>query len=191
MPPRPPRPPPRPPALDAAALERAALDYLGRYAASTGQLRRVLQRRIRRAVQAGESVDVEAVTARITALLARMEASQLLNDAQFAEMRIAGLARRGTSSRAIRMKLREAGIDETVAADALSLYGGAPGTDPDRTAAIRLARRRRLGPFRTGTDRAAHRLRDMAVLARAGFASGLCRAVVDAPDVAALEAEDD
>ncbi|WP_395674811.1 RecX family transcriptional regulator [Inquilinus sp.] len=185
------RPPRRPPALDAAALERAALDYLGRYAASTGQLRRVLQRRIRRARQAGAEVDVEAVEARITALLERMVRSKLLDDAQFAEMRIAGLARRGRSTRAIRVKLREAGIDETVAADALSLYGGAPGADPDRAAAIRLARRRRLGPFRAEGDRTAHRMRDLAALGRAGFAPGLCRAVIDAPDAAALEAAEE
>ena len=185
------RPPRRPPKLDDAALERAALDYLGRYAASTGQLRRVLQRRIRRAQQAGAEVDVEAVEARIDSLLARMAQSKLLDDAQFAEMRIAGLARRGRSTRAIRVKLREAGIDETVADAALSLYGGAPGADPDRAAAIRLARRRRLGPFRAEADRAAHRLRDLAALARAGFAPGLCRAVIDAPDAAALEAAED
>jgi regulatory protein len=189
--PRPPRPPRRPPALDAAALERAALDYLGRYAASTGQLRRVLQRRIRRAAQAGTEVDVAAVEARITTLLERMTAARLLDDSQFAEMRIAGLARRGTSTRAIRMKLREAGLDETVADEALSLYGGAPGADPERAAAIRLARRRRLGPFRAEADRAAHRMRDLATLARAGFALGLCRAVVDAPDGAALETAED
>jgi regulatory protein len=34
-------------------------------------------------------------------------------------------------------------------------------------------------------------MRDLAALARAGFAPGLCRAVVDAPDVAALEAPED
>ena len=167
------------------------MEHIGRYAASTGQLRRVLQRRIRRALQAGAEVDVEAVETRITALLARMTRSGLLDDAQFAEMRVAGLARRGTSTRAIRVKLREAGLDETVAADALSLYGGAPGVDPDRAAAIRLARRRRLGPFRPEADRTPHRMRDLAALARAGFAPGLCRAVVYAPDAAALEAETD
>ena len=43
-----------------------------------------------------------------------------------------------------------------------------------------LARRRRLGPWRSGPERAARRDRDLAALARAGFDLQTARAVIDA-----------
>ena len=48
----------------------------------------------------------------------------------------------------------------------------------ERAAALSLARRRRIGPFRPG-ERAAFRQKDMAVLARAGFPFEVARAVID------------
>ena len=59
---------------------------------------------------------------------------------------------------------------------------------PERTAAINLARRRRLGPFRPDAERAARRDKDLAVLARAGFPRDLSCRVIDAPDREALRA---
>ena len=46
-------------------------------------------------------------------------------------------------------------------------------------AARAYAKRRRLGPYRRPDLRAAHRDRDLAALARAGFAYGLARRVID------------
>ena len=50
-----------------------------------------------------------------------------------------------------------------------------------------LARRRRLGPFRAEAERADRRHRDLAAMARAGFALAVARKVIDAADVAALD----
>lgn len=49
----------------------------------------------------------------------------------------------------------------------------------EEQAAQAYAKRRRLGPYRRPDQRAAHRDRDLAALARAGFAYGLARRVVD------------
>jgi regulatory protein len=62
------------------------------------------------------------------------------------------------------------------------------GGDPALAAALALARRRRLGPWRPPAARAARRDKDLAILARAGFPRGLATRIVDAPDIAALEA---
>jgi regulatory protein len=48
---------------------------------------------------------------------------------------------------------------------------------------VALARRRRLGPFRTAA-RAQHRLRDLAAMARAGFAYDLAKKVIDSEEIA-------
>jgi regulatory protein len=49
---------------------------------------------------------------------------------------------------------------------------------------VALARRRRLGPFRKAEARAEHRLRDLAAMARAGFAYALAEKVIDAEEIA-------
>jgi regulatory protein len=50
----------------------------------------------------------------------------------------------------------------------------------DFTAAVNLARRRRLGPYRPLAARAEMREKDLAALARAGFSYDIARRVVDA-----------
>ena len=62
-------------------------------------------------------------------------------------------------------------------------------TDPKQRewqAAVALARRRRLGPFRQ-KDRKEHRDRDLATMARGGFDYQLAKKVIDARDPDALD----
>ena len=58
--------------------------------------------------------------------------------------------------------------------------------EPDLAAAIRLAKKRRLGPFRL-KERAEMRQKDLAALARAGFDFDTCRRVIEAESAEALE----
>jgi regulatory protein len=63
-------------------------------------------------------------------------------------------------------------------------------TDPRQRewkAAIALARRRRLGPYRAAKDRQECRARDLAAMARAGFDYDVARKVIDAASVEALD----
>jgi regulatory protein len=173
--------------LDAASLERAAVDYLARYAASHAAVARVLERRIAMALRRGLIDDSIAQTARETArrVLDKLAGLGLLDDARFAEGRARSLVARGRSTAAIKATLRDKGIDGAGVARALdALEAETP--HPDRAAAINLARRRRLGPFRPDADRAARRDKDLAILARAGFPRDVCHRVIDAPDPEAL-----
>lgn len=54
-------------------------------------------------------------------------------------------------------------------------------------AACALVRRRRLGPYRPAGTRAAHRQKDLAALARAGFSLDMARKVLAAGNPEALE----
>ena len=161
-------------------LERWALHYLGRYASSAENLRRVLTRRVRR-----RSPDaVQPAAALIDALVARYRESGLLDDAAYAAARVQSLHRRGESMRAMRARLAAKGVSAADAADAVSgLRAAAP--DPDLAAACAFARRRRLGPFRrTAADHA----RELGAFARAGFSRRVAEAVLACADVAAVEA---
>ena len=183
-------PPPRqraPRKITDKYLHNAALHYLERYATSAENLRRVLQRRvIKSAAYHGTSVtDGEQL---IDALIRRFVESGLLDDAVYAAMRATSLNRLGNSQRLIRQKLRQKGVGTEATEAALeSLQRDQP--DPDLKAAIRLARRRRLGPYRTSGDRTDRREKDLAALARAGFSYDMARRVIDAERPEDLEEE--
>lgn len=194
---RPPRerPPPRPPNLGPAATRAAALRHLERFSCSAADLTRVLERRILRARDRGATLDaVDEETARrtIATVVGEMGRLGYVDDRRFAETKALSLSRQGKGRRAIADRLRRAGIDGDGIQAALTALAAESEGDPDRRAAIKLARRRRLGPFRaTPEDRADRRQRDMAALARAGFDLDLCRTIVEAPTVDALEAPGD
>lgn len=160
-------------------LERAALHYLERFASSSENLRRVLMRKVDRSVQA-HGTDREQAAGWVEALVERYRGAGLLNDDDYARLRAESLHRRGASTRAIREKLAAKGVDRDTADAALGGLREELDGDLDLAAAMALAKRRRLGPFRPAEARAAHREKDLAALGRAGFAYEIARRVVDA-----------
>lgn len=174
--------------ITAASIENAALAYLERFASSAENLRRVLMRRVDRSAQL-HGTDREQGAQWVDALIARYRQSGLLNDAGYAEMRTGSLFRRGVSTRVIRETLAAKGVSRETTAAALERLEADEDGHLDRRAAITLAKRRRLGPFRLEEVRAAHRDKDMATLGRAGFDYETARFVVDAEDVDSLLAE--
>ncbi len=168
-------------------LERAALFYLDRYATSADNLRRVLRRKVARSARV-HGTDPTAGEAVIEDLIARFLGAGLLDDARYAEARARSLSRRGQSLRGIRLQLLQKGVGEDEITAALACLRDDLG-DPELTAALVYTRRRRLGPFRPGPERKAQRERDLAALARRGFAAELVLKVIDAESAEALEEE--
>jgi regulatory protein len=158
-----------PPHPSEATLHEAALAYIARYAATQRGVLRVLDRRIDRWVRASAGADVaeaaQAAKRAARAVVARLVAAGLVDDAAYAAMRARSLTRAGRSRRAVAAHLAGKGIERAVAQDALP-------TDArlELAAAVALVRRRRLGAFRAEpADAEAHR-KALGVLARAGFA---------------------
>jgi regulatory protein len=164
--------------LDQDSLERAALDYLGQYASSAANLRRVLLRRVTRA--RADKDEAAAARRAIDGIIARLAERRLVDDRLYAAQLAASLHRRGTSAAKIRFRLAEKGIAEDDARAALAELGAA--AESELAAACALVRRRRLGPLRAKGSRAANRERDLGVLARAGFALDIARKVLAAHD---------
>ena len=166
--------------IEPELLERWALHYLGRYASSAENLRRVLMRRVRR-----HSPETAQVTAQlIDALVARYREAGLLDDAAYAAGRVHSLQRRGESMYAMRARLAAKGVAAADVADALSGLQ-TTAADPDLAAACAFARRRRLGPYRKS---AADRARELGAFARAGFSRRVAEAVLACADIEAIEA---
>ena len=177
----------RPRRMTAERIENIALHYLSRYASSSGNLRRVLMRRIERAAAAHG--DDPAVGAEIAdALIARFLRSGVIDDRVYATQKAASLQRRGTSRFAIRGKLRQKGVETDLIDDAVATLDEDGSGAGELAAACALVRRRRLGPCRPASKRAAMRQKDLATLARAGFGLDVARRALGAPDLATLEA---
>ncbi len=178
--------PVRPPNITPAALNEAAFAYLERYASSVENLRRVLMRRIERAVRAGVIERAEG-RARVDEVVERLRARRLVDDTTYAEGRAHSLSRQGRSRSSIAQRLRAKGVEGDAVEAALA--GLAEAGETDLRAAFRFAKRRRLGPFRPAAERAARRDRDLAALARAGFSYEIARRLIDAESPDAIEAE--
>jgi regulatory protein len=169
------KPPP-----DAATLHDAALAHLARYAATEIGLRRVLERRVERWARAAsvggadrEAVATQAAAARavVRDVVARLVAAGAVNDATFAENRSRSLVRAGRSRRAVVAHLAARGVDSEAARVAMPEDAGT-----ELAAALVLARRRRIGPFRqVDANEPAQRQRELAILARAGFPQDVAR----------------
>lgn len=173
--------------MTAERLENIALHYLGRYASSSGNLRRVLMRRVERAAAAHG--DDPADGARLVdALIARYQRSGLIDDRAYATQKAASLQRRGASRFGIRGKLRQKGVEADLIDDAVTILDEGGSGAGELAAACALIRRRRLGPYRAAGQRTAMRQKDLATLARAGFGLTVARRALAAPDRTTLEA---
>lgn len=172
--------------VTAKRLERVALFYLEKYAATAEGVRQVLRRRVMKAARVHDT-DVEAAQGWIEDIIARLARAGLIDDAAYADGRVRSLHQQGRSRRWISGALAAKGVPPDIAQAALAAVQG---DDSDFVAACRMARRRRLGPFRLGTaeDAGAARARALAVLGRAGFSYGVARRVAEAEDAADLEA---
>lgn len=143
--------------LSEQSLSNVALFYLRRYSASRKGLSRVLERKVKRHLRE-KGGEPETAKVLIEQVVARMVSAGYLDDAKLAESKTASLHRQGKSSRVIRLKLREKGIEPELAAKSAL-------TTPEREleAARTLVRKKKLG---VDPER---RQKDYAVLMRAGF----------------------
>ncbi len=185
---RPQRKPPGP--VTVAWLQRSALHYLESYSSSSENLRRVLRRKLDRRCRQREE-DPAAFLTLVDQVVAQAVSGGYVDDARYAEAKIASLRRKGGSRRAIAAKLSAGGIDRelvsrVLAAEEREEARDDAAEDAEAGAARAYARRRRLGPFRA-TGRDERRDRDIAAMMRAGFAFDLARRVIDGDPDDALD----
>ena len=156
-------------------LRRSGFAYLQRYSSSAAHFSDLMEKKLARWQTAGYVVLGEARGSDLVAdLVAEFRELGLLDDAGFAASRVASARRKGASRMKISMGLRAKGVDGEVAAAAIA----EDGTD-EMVAALRLCRRRRIGPWRRGERPDRDGLnREIGVLVRQGFAAQLARSAV-------------
>ena len=158
---------PRPP-LDPAKLDQLALAYVGRFATTRAKLSSYLGRKLRERGWAGErQPDLETIVERLASL-------GYVDDAAFALSKSRALTGRGYGLRRVSQSLREAGVGEEDSAPARELA-----EDDSVEAALRFARKKRLGPFAAAAGDRSDRERGLAAMVRAGHSFGLSKAILD------------
>lgn len=166
-------------------LENAATYYLGRYASSAENLKRVLERKVRRRNEGNAAPNAEQ-TGWIEATADKCVRLGLVDDAEYARARAFSMHRSGKSERMIRGSLKQKGVGVEEISAALKALRLEKGENLELDAAVAYAKRRRFGPFRTRAGDADKMRKEMASFARAGFGFGLARKIVETTDIESL-----
>lgn len=160
------RRPPKP--LASASLHELALSYVARFATSSVKLERYLHRKLRERGWEGEQpADPAALAARFVEL-------GYVDDTAFARAKSSSLLGRGYGGRRVNQALGEAGIAEDIRREV------APGERAARAAALRLAQRRRFGPFGGELPDRERREKQLSAMLRAGHSLDNARNLVNA-----------
>jgi len=154
------------------------LAYVAKFATSRAKLRAYLARKIRERGWDGPSEPpVEALVAKAVRL-------GFVDDAAFALGRARSLTARGYGGRRVAQELHVAGIDETDGAAARDLA-----QEEAVEAALRFARRRRLGPFGPKQADPSGREKQLAAMVRAGHGFRLSKVILDMPPGTPVDAQ--
>ena len=145
-------------------LKNIGLYYLKRFESSVENLRQVLQRRVNSYKRENPDFDEHQAYEWIEQILSDFARLNYLDDRRFAEIKIRAYLNAGKPERYIKPKLRQKGISEQLIDEILS--------EQDFDAfqmALKLAKKKKIGPYRDGNLRREYYQKDMGTLVRAGF----------------------
>jgi regulatory protein len=155
--------------LDRQRLDALALHYAGRYATTRAKLVQYLQRKLRERGWEGDGApDLERVAMRFAEL-------GYVDDRAYALAKESSHSARGLGQHRLSLALRAAGVGEEDGADALAIA-----SSRSLDSALRLAQRRRLGPFAARASMSPRdREKALAALVRGGHSFDIARAIID------------
>lgn len=160
---------PRPP-LDTAGLRELGLAYVGKFATTKSKLADYLRRKVAERGWSGtDQPDIDG-------LVEQFAGSGYVDDEAYALAKSRSLTARGYGAARVRQSLHAAGVDEEDAGPARELAA-----EQAEEAALRFARRRRIGPFAEEPSDRAAREKAIAALIRAGHSYEIARKVVETP----------
>ena len=155
-------------------LQNIALYYLQRFETSVENLRTVLWRRVRDYAFYVPEFNVAEAEEWIEDILADFQKRHYVDDKRFAELKIRDYLALGKSENYIRLKMAQKGVTDELVNQILSEQE----FDPFQNA-LKLAKKKRIGPFRPAEERADFWQKDVAVLARAGFDYDVAKKVME------------
>ena len=118
------------------------------------------------------------VTSIIDEIIINLEKIKILNDEMYSDSKARMFLRRGYSLNKINQSLRGKGIDDKYVKQSIQKIKENE-IEPDFVSALKLCKRRRIGPLRPESNRELFYKKDMGILARGGFSFDLSKRVLD------------
>ena len=163
-------------------LSNSGAYYLQRYAASTNQFRTIMLRKIDKSCRAHPEQDYDSCVVMLEKMILRFAELGYLDDRQYARIKVSSLRQRGLSHRAIMAKLQNRGLSADQITEALNHYHDDSGIDRQKAemdAALKLAKKKKIGPYATG---AYDMKKALGVFARAGFTFDIASKILKADE---------
>jgi regulatory protein len=157
-------------------LKDLAYGYLEKYSPSKQQLKVFLLKKYLTKIKGTQSK--KEVTAIIEEIVSNLEKNKILTDELYSDSKARMFLRRGYSLNKINQSLRSKGIDSQYIKQSIDKIKENE-IEPDFVSALKLCKRRRIGPLRPEANREIFYKKDMGILARGGFSYGLSKRVLD------------
>ena len=159
-------------------IRKYAYSYLEKYSASKQQLRIYLFKKF---IRKNEKIyNKRELFDLIDTVILTLEDQKLLNDKYYSDSRSKSLLRRGYSLNKIRYSLIKKGIEEKYIKASISKIKENE-SEPDFFSAIKICKKRRIGPNREESNRSLFYKKDISILARSGFSYEISKKVLEIP----------
>ena len=156
-------------------IKELALKYLDKYQPSKKSLQIYL---FRKAIDAqSNTIEKSEIIKKIDIVLDDLEEKGILNDTLYSEIKSKNFLKRGYSLNKIKQHLSQKGIGIELLKQTIEKIQN-DHTNPDFYSAIRICKKRRLGPYRPDANKEIFYKKDMGVLARSGFSYDLSKEVL-------------
>ena len=157
-------------------LKDLAYSYLEKYNPSKQQLKVYLLKKYLTKIKGTKSK--KEVTLIIDEIITNLERNKVINDEMYSDSKARMFLRRGYSLNKINQSLRNKGINDKFIKQSIDKIKEDE-IEPDFVSALKLCKRRRIGPIRPEENRELFYKKDMGILARGGFSFELSKRVLD------------
>ena len=157
-------------------LKDLAYSYLEKYSPSKQQLKIYLLKKYLTKIKGTKSK--KEVSAIIDEIVKNLEQNKIVNDELYADSKARMFLRRGYSLNKIHQSLINKGIDSKYIKQSIDKIKDDK-IEPDFVSALKLCKRRRIGPLRPEANRELYYKKDMGILARGGFRFDLSKRVLN------------
>ncbi len=156
-------------------LRDLAYSYIEKYNPSKQQTKTYLLKKYLTKFQG--SKQRREVTEIIDNIVSNLEKSHFLNDSIYSDSKARVLFRRGYSLNKISHSLRSKGIEQKNIKISLEKIKNEK-TDPDFISAMKICKKRRIGPMRPEANRELFYKKDIGILARSGFSYEISKKIL-------------
>jgi len=159
-------------------IRNFAYSYIEKYSPSKQQLRTYLFKKI---IKKNQNVTgKKEIFNLIDVVITTLEREKFLSDKYYSDAKAKVFLRRGYSLNKIRYNLIKKGIDKKYIKASISKIKDTE-SDPDFFSAIKICKKRRIGPSREDNNRSLFYKKDISILARSGFSYDTSKKVLEIP----------